>query len=366
MKIECIKDKLIEAIVKADRLTGKNLSLPILSCVNIKADKNSLLVRATNLDCGIEIRIPAKVEAEGEIALQGGVITSLLSGLSKEKNVSLELKDGNVLISTASNRTLIKAFPVEDFPSIPKIDSYKSVDMSPKILLKGLKSVVYSASISTVKPELASVYVYKDDSDLVFVSTDSFRLAEKRLKIKETIDFPSVIIPAKNVTDIIRSLENSVDDIKVVFDKNQIAFEGKDMYLMSRVIDATFPDYKNIIPKAFVTEVIVLKQDFIDSLKTSHIFSDKFNLVNLKALPSKKTFTIATKNSDVGEYVNSIDSSVSGDDVDINFNYKYISDCFQSIDADSLSLSIAGMNKPLVIRGVSDKSFLCLVMPMNR
>jgi len=366
MKIECIKDKLVEAISKADRLTGKNLSLPILACVSIKTDKNSLLIRATNLDCGIEVIIPAKVDVEGEIAVQGGVITSLLSGLIKEKNVSLELKDGNLLVSTPSNNTLIKTFPSEDFPTIPKIDTYKSVEISPKILLKGFKSVVYSASVSTVKPELASVYVFKDGSDLIFVSTDSFRLAEKRLKIKETIDFPSVIIPAKNVTDIVRSLESATDDIKVIFDKNQIAFEGKDMYLMSRVIDATFPDYKNIIPKTFVTEVIVLKQDFVDSLKTSHIFSDKFNLVNLKAIPSKKSFIISTKNSDVGEYVNSIDSSVTGEDVDINFNYKYISDCFQSIDADSLSLSIAGMNKPLVIRGVSDKSFMCLVMPMNR
>jgi DNA polymerase III subunit beta len=366
MKIECIKEKLIEAIAKADRLTGKNLSLPILACVSIKTDENSLLIRATNLDCGIEIRIPAKVDAPGEIAVQGGVVTSLLAGLSKEKNVSLELKDGNVLVSTPSNNTLIKTFPCEEFPSIPKIEAYKSLEISPKILLKGFKSVVYSASISSVKPELASVYVYRDDSDLVFVSTDSFRLAEKRLKIKDSLEFPSVIIPAKNVTDIVRSLESATDDIKVIFDKNQIAFEGKDMYLMSRVIDATFPDYKNIIPKTFVTEVVVLKQDFIDSLKTSHIFSDKFNLVNVKAIPSKKTFTISTRNSDVGEYSNSIDSSVSGEDVDINFNYKYISDCFQSIDADSLSLSIAGTNKPLVIRGVSDKSFLCLVMPMNR
>jgi DNA polymerase-3 subunit beta len=366
MKIECIKDKLIEAISKADRLTGKNLSLPILACVSLKTDKNSLLIRATNLDCGIEIRIPAKVDVEGEIALQGGVVASLLSGLSREKNVSLELKEGNILVSTPSSNTLIKAFPSEDFPSIPKVETHRSVEIGPKTLLKGFKSVVYSASISSVKPELASVYVYRDEADLVFVSTDSFRLAEKRIKIKDSLDFPSVIIPAKNVTDIVRSLESATDDIKVIFDKNQIAFESKDTYLMSRVVDATFPDYKNIIPKAFVTEVVVLKQDFIDSLKTSHIFSDKFNLVNLKATPSKKAFTIATKNSEVGEYVNSIDSSVSGEDVDISFNYKYISDCFQSIDADSLSLSIAGMNKPLVIRGVSDRSFMCLVMPMNR
>lgn len=366
MKIECIKDKLIDAVSKADRLTSKNLSLPILSCVDIKASKNALVLRATNLDCGIEIRIPAKVDTEGEIAVHGSVITSLLSGLPREKNIVLESKDGNVLVSTSSNTTLIKTYPTEDFPAIPKLETQKTVEMNPKLLVKGFKSVVYSASVSTVKPELSSVYVYKDDSELVFVSTDSFRLAEKRVKIKDSIDFPSVIIPAKNVSDIIRTLDGVSEDIKILFDKNQIAFEGKDIYLMSRVIDATFPDYRQIIPKAFMTEVVVLKQDLVDSLKTSHVFSDKFNQVNVKATPSKKSFVISTKNSDVGEYTNAIDSSVTGEDVEINFNHKYISDCFQSVDSDSVALSISGSNKPLVMRGVSDKSFTYLVMPMNR
>ncbi len=366
MKIECIKEKLIEGISKADRLTGKNLSLPILSCINLSASKNSLVIRATNLDCGIEIKIPAKVEQEGEIALQGGVISSLLAGLPKEKNITLESKDGNVVISTSTNTTLIKTFPTDDFPSIPKLETNKIIEISPKLLVKGFKSVVYSASLSTVKPELSSVYVFKEDSDLVFVSTDSFRLAEKRVKVKDSIDFPSVIVPAKNVADIIRTLDGLSDDIKVLFDKNQIAFESKDIYLMSRVIDATFPDYRQIIPKSFVTEVVILKQDFVDSLKTSNVFSDKFNQVNVKALPSKKSFVISTKNSDVGEYTNSLDSSITGQDVDINFNHKYIADCFQSIDADSLVLSISGANKPLVLKGVSDKSFTYLVMPMNR
>ncbi|MDE1874886.1 MAG: DNA polymerase III subunit beta [Patescibacteria group bacterium] len=366
MKIECIKDKLIEAVAKADRLTGKNLSLPILACVDIKAAKNTLVIRATNLDCGIEIKIPAKVESEGEVALQGAVLNSLLAGLPKEKNITLQSKEGNVVISTSANTTLIKTFSPEDFPAIPKLDTKRFVEISPKILVKGFKSVVYSASTSTVKPELSSVYVYKDGSELIFVSTDSFRLAEKRVKIKDTLDFPPVIIPSKNVNDIIRTLENTTDDIKVIFDKNQIAFEGKDIYLMSRVIDATFPDYKQIIPKAFVTEVVVLKQDLVDSLKTSHVFSDKFNQVNVKALPSKKSFVISTKNSDVGEYTNTIDSSVTGQDIDINFNHKYLSDCLTSIDSDSLAVSISGSNKPLVMRGVSDKSFTYLVMPMNR
>jgi DNA polymerase-3 subunit beta len=135
---------------------------------------------------------------------------------------------------------------------------------------------------------------------------------------------------------------------------------------MSRVIDATFPDYKQIMPKTFATEVIALKQDVVDALKTAHVFADKFNQLSIYARPSKKTFEVATKNAEVGEFRSAIDATLSGQDLDMNFNHKYVSDCLQSIDSDSLSLSIAGQSKPMVIRGISDKSFTYLVMSMNR
>ena len=73
-----------------------------------------------------------------------------------------------------------------------------------------------------------------------------------------------------------------------------------------------------------------------------------------------------TKNNDVGEYTEDVLGKVSGDLIEVSFNYKYIIDCFQSIDCDSISLSFSDINKPMVIRGVSDKSFLYLVMPMNK
>lgn len=366
MKIECVKEKLIEGLSKIERMTGKHLSLPILSCVYMKASKNEVVLRATNLDCGIEIYIPAKVSGEGEVAFQGSVLVSLLSGIQKDKNVIIESKEGSVSVSSNSNTSLIKTQSPDDFPTIPRLDTDKAIDIDPHLLVKGFKSVWYSASLSTVKPELASVYVYKDGHELVFVSTDSFRLAEKRVKVKDSIQFNPVIIPAKNISDITRILEGSKGDVKFFFDKNQIGIEGKDFYLMSRVIDATFPDYKQIIPKAFVSEVITLKQDVSDALKTAHVFADKFNQLSVSVHPSKKTFEISTRNNDIGEFKSALDATLSGQDLDINFNHRYVSDCLQSIESDSISFSLSGQNKPMVMRGVSDKSFTYLVMPMNR
>ena len=154
--------------------------------------------------------------------------------------------------------------------------------------------------------------------------------------------------------------------IEVRFSKNQIAFVFEGTYLTSRVIDGIFPDYRQIIPKEFKTEAILLKEDLVQSLKISTIFSDSFNQVSMAVSPEEKRFELTTKNSTLGENTTKIDAALSGDPAEANFNYRYVSDCLQSIDADSISVSLSGPSRPVVIRGVSDKSFTYLVMPMNR
>jgi DNA polymerase-3 subunit beta len=154
--------------------------------------------------------------------------------------------------------------------------------------------------------------------------------------------------------------------VDVVLDKNQVSFSYKDVFLVSRVVDGVFPDYKQIIPKQYATEITVLKQDFVNTLKLSNVFSDKFNQVNIKIDSKDKICQIKTKNNDIGENTSIIDSRITGDSIEINFNYKYIIDCFQSINSDSVTLSFSGLNRPMVINPVSDQTFRYLVMPMNR
>lgn len=365
MKIECIKEKLSVALAKAEKITSKNPTLPVLSCVVLEAKSQNLVIRSTNLDSAFEIEIPAKSSSPGKVAVSGMILSSFIASL-KEKSVTLETKDGNLLITTEHHQTTIKALSHEDFPNTPKIESTNSFSVSAKSFLKSLRSVYYSASISSVKPELASVYVYADADFLVFVSTDSFRLAEKRLKIKEAKDAKSMVVPIKNVNDILKVFDDSDEDIKISCEKNQVSLSTKSVYFVSRLVDSAFPDYKEIIPKNPTTEVTLLKQDFLDALKTLSVFSDKFNQANVKIVPSKKSFVLTSKSNDVGESQASIDAAVSGEAIDMNFNHRYISECLQSIESDALSLSFSGTTKPLVIKGVSDPSFTYLVMPMNR
>jgi DNA polymerase-3 subunit beta len=221
--------------------------------------------------------------------------------------------------------------------------------------------------VSDIKPEISSVYMYQDGNDeIVFVSTDSFRLAEKKIKVKGIPEFPGIIIPYKNIIEIIRVLGDTDSEVSITLSKNQISLSTGMTYITSRIIDGVFPDYKQIVPKESTTTVVALKQDLVSALKLSNIFSDKFNQITCVVKPGEKLFEVYAKNTDVGENTASIAASLTGQPIEINCNYRYVMDCFQSIGADSVSFDFAGANRPLMIRGISDTSFLYLVMPMNR
>lgn len=365
MKIECVKDRIVDAISKAEKITGKNLTLPVLSCVLLEAHGKELIIRATNLDLGIEITLPVKVGQQGKIAVPGSILNSFISNVSGN-TVSFEEVSGNLKVTTENNTTVIKSINHEDFPTIPHLEGGKTLKINAKDLIKGIKSVWYSSATSSMKPELSSIYIYSDDDGLLFVATDSFRLAEKRIKTKNAKEVGSILIPVKNIPEIIRILDGYEGDVDITLGKNQISFTHNGVYLTSRVVDGVFPDYKQIIPKEFATSVVVLKQDLVNAFKLATIFSDKFNKLSFKVRPKEKIFELSTKNADVGENTNKLEGVCEGADLDINFNYRYITDSLQSIESDSVILEFSGLMKPLVMRGATDKSFTYLVMSMNK
>ncbi len=365
MKLECKIEEIKNKISQTERVTGKNLSLPVLNSILLVASGKSLKLRSTNLSLGIEIEILAKVEQEGVLAVPGVVLNNTFANFFQNETVKLEGIEGNLLIQTKKSKIKLKGQPNEDFPTIPRVVG-ESFDIEAKKLIDGIKSVYYSASISDIKPEISSVFLYTYEDNLVFVSTDSFRLAEKKVKVKGLPEIGGILIPFKNISEILRVFGDFNGIIKVFFSKNQISFSSEDIYLTSRVIDGVFPDYRQIIPKNSTTEAVILKQDLLNALKLSNIFSDKFNQVDLKIIPKEKVFQLSSSNNDIGENKTVLDAAITGESVELGFNYKYFLDCFQSITTDSLSIKLSGSGSPIVISPISDTSFTYLIMPMNR
>jgi DNA polymerase-3 subunit beta len=365
MKLECSAEKIKNGIGSVERITGKNLTLPVLSSVLLIASGKSLKLRSTNLSLGIEIEIPAKIEKEGIVAISGSVLSGIFTNIIDSGNINIESVDGNLMIKTKKSKIKIKGQPHDDFPTIPTV-SGTTFDIDSKKLTDGIKSVYYSSSPSDIKPEISSVFMYTDEDNLVFVSTDSFRLAEKKVKVKGLEEIKGILIPFKNISEILRVFGENLSLVKICFNKNQISFSSDGVYLTSRVIDGVFPDYRQIIPKEKKTEVVVLKQDLLNALKLSNIFSDKFNQVNLKVNPKEKVFELSSANNDVGENKTYLDAALSGEEVELGFNYKYFLDCFTSVNTDSISIRFAGNSRPIVVSPVSDQSFTYLIMPMNK
>src|SRR3989344_1073451 len=270
MKLECSIEKIKNAILKVDKVTGKNLTLPALDSVLLICSGKSLKLRATNLSLGVEIEIPAKISKDGTVLVKGEVLSNIFGNLYQESQVSLESINNNLSLKTNNNNILIKCQPFDDFPTIPSV-SGNSLKIPAKKFIDGIRSVYYSSAISDIKPEISSVYIYPEDDNLIFVATDSFRLAEKKIKTKQTHDFDGILIPFKNISEIIKLFGDVDEDLSVSLTKNLISISGGNIYLTSRIIDGNFPDYKQIIPKNHTTEATVLKQDLLNSLKIANI-----------------------------------------------------------------------------------------------
>jgi DNA polymerase-3 subunit beta len=365
MKIGTTKEKILNAILIAERVVGKKESLPILSCILIDADKE-LVIRATNLEAGVEITVPADIQEKGTIAVPATILSQTIRSINGD-TVTLSAEDGNLLIESRGSKTLIKAVPQAEFPVLPTTTSKKGITMNRERITRGLQAVSYAASPSMIRPDLGSIYIVIKDGSMVSVATDSFRLAEKTITGVGANEESELLIPLKHALELTHILDKIDDDtVTIATEDAQLVLSGGGVRFVSRVVDATFPNYKEIVPKTTATEATLLKADLSEMLRKARVFSGNDQHVGLHVYPKKKIFSATARSNDVGEMSDSIDAALTGEDLDINFHIGYLSECLPSVESDSVVLSFAGPGRPLVIRGASDASFMYLVMPLNR
>jgi len=365
MKIECLKNKLKGIVSAAEKITSKNHSLPVLNLIILETGNNNLKIKSTNLEVGFEGYLPVKITKPGQIAVNAQILNQLLSSIpDSEEKINLELSQSNLIIKTNKLNTILKTYSIDDFPIIPKIKNGYVFNLPINYFILGVKSVIYASATSDIKPEIASVYLYQNNDELIFVATDSFRLAEKKIKFNNKDNFIPLIIPIKNISEIIKVIENENGDLEIQSSEHQVSFITSNFNLTSRVINSVFPDYRQIIPKTKKTEININKNYLLNNLKLSNIFSNKFNQITFKINPPE--FKIFSQNQDIGEVELLIPGSVEGEDLIVNFNARYIIEAIPSFSDDLISLNFTEKNKPLLINSAKDKTFNYLVMPVNR
>jgi DNA polymerase-3 subunit beta len=215
------------------------------------------------------------------------------------------------------------------------------------------------------------VFVCKEggNNEIRLVGTDSFRLGEKVLGnsiIGKDFGF-SVIIPSRTVSEVIRIFSNREGNLKVVLEKNQISFELDKIEVVSRLIEGNFPNYRKLIPQEFNTKVIVKKEDFVKNLRLVSLFSSRVNDISLSFAPNgkDKVIKIFASDADIGENTSELQANISGNELQIKFNYKFLIDGIALIESQEVLLSFIDDIKPCLIKSPQDKSFLYLVMPIR-
>ena len=343
----------------------RGATLPTLSSILIIANEDGIKMRATNLEVGIDLKIPGTCRTAGAVAASAAFLQQIAASLIPQGVVELTHAGDILLLSSGTAKLSLKTTSYEDFPSIPFPEHPKNkLILISSTLRSILTSIASCASTSSVRPELASIYLSVEGGVLTAAATDSFRLAEKKISLTTKSAQGTFLIPAKNALEIAQALPE--EEIIVSFDEHQCAFVSDTTILVSRLTNAVYPDYRQIIPKESIAEATVLRKDFDTALKRTSIFSDAFQKVRLSFDQKKKQLTLFARNQEVGESTESLPAKVVGDSIQLSFNHRYLSTILSLTTAESLSFSAAGIGRPLLIKGFGDSSLLYLVSPMNQ
>lgn len=372
MKVEILKENLKNGLNVVEKIVGKNLSLPILNNVLIDIEDSFLNLISTDLETSIKIWILTKIIKKGKVVVPAKFLSSFVSSLPNEK-IIIEAKEQNIYIECGNFKTQIQGYNSEDFPIIPKFDNEEFLEVDNKKFCFALAQVIDVASISTSRPEISGIYFSFSKNIIKMVATDSFRLAEKSIYLETPIKKEySLILPQKPAREIINILEGKEGLLKIYFSNNQILFEfpmaevkHPQIQITSRLIDGEYPNYQDIIPTKFKTTITLKRDEFLNQVKIASLFSGKVNEVKLLVYPDKNEIEVFSKSQDLGENKSNLSVKISGEPVDVSFNYKFLIDGLLNIKSSEINFSISKEDGPCILKPVGDDSYLYMVMPIK-
>lgn len=372
MKLVCLQENLKKGLAIVSHINSKNINLPILNNILVRATESGVDLISTNLEIGITHQLRAKVENEGEITLDAKLFSDYVNLLPQE-NIEFNESDNNISIKCGNYKTKIKGETAKDFPLIPVVDKDFSCSLSIFDFKKAISSVVFAVASSDNRLELSGVYFKFNEKSVTIAATDSYRLAEVTVDLKtNNIIDKELIVPAKTINEVVRIISSissdprsmDSDEINIYISDNQILFSFSSVELVSRTINGQYPDYKQIIPEKYKTEVEINKESFIRAIKASAVFS-KNGIYDISLVFRKKLLNIFSSSSQSGESSIDIPCDFSGDENDISVNYRYLLDGLNAIDDEHVVLKIINSNTPCQLISQKDDNYNYIIMPIR-
>ncbi len=368
MKLILLKNNLLGALTSVERAIGENINLPILKNFLLKADDGKISLVSTNLELAITHFISAKIIESGVFTAPLNIFKNIISNINSER-ITLEQKEKQLTISTDNYEAILQTQNPKEYPLIPAIQNTKQTfQINESEFKESLAQVVVATQYSEIRPEISGVFLAFQENEVVFVATDSFRLAEKKIssaKVKTNFEKFAVTIPLKTAHELLRVLKDSEEDLEIYIDSNQILFKTKEQEIVSRLIDGGFPDYRAIIPRQTTAELTLQRDELMRAVKLTSSFSGRASDITLRVGENKKFLELYSADSALGENRYKIPIKFKGERISIVFNWRYLLDGLRIYKTEEIVLGVNAADRPVLIKGQSESGTTYVLMPIK-
>jgi len=365
MELSVTQENLARALGAASRVASSKTQLPILSNILLRTDDHRLLVAATNLEIATTHHIGAKIVSEGAITVPARLITEFVSSLPKTA-VTLKVTDNKLHITADGYNSTINGVLADEFPELPTINDKTAVSyaIDTSLLKQSIGQTILTASSDATRPVLTGVYWHSHDGSLYLAATDGYRLSEKKL-VPTTSDV-SAIIPTSTLQEVLRILNEDINEVEILFDESQVRFRLNEAEITSRLIDGNFPDYRQLIPASSDTIVTIARSDFSQITKVAGLFArESGGSVTLTADAEKSQLSLHSVASELGENTSEAAAEVTADG-QVTLNSRYLTEALNVVDGDKVTFRFSGKLSPCVLSDASDTvDYQHIIMPLK-
>jgi DNA polymerase III subunit beta len=375
MKVTVLQENLARGLGTVSKAVSPRSTLPVLANILIATDEGRLRLSATNLEMGITCWIPARIDEEGSTTVPARTFSDLVSTLPVDQ-VLLKLDPStqtlNVRGGTSTND--IKCIDSQEFPPMPVPDFEGAVQINVGDFREMIHQVAFAASSDEARPVLMGVLVQVDKDKLIMAAADGFRLSVRKAVLSTAAPTPvSAIVPAQALKELARVASDGEEPIYMVLPKGrgQVVFRVKDVEVVSQLIDGTFPDYQQIIPRSYKSRTLVSTSSLLKACKQAEIFARegsnvaRFNIKTAQGEMQPSEVEISATSEETGKNETIVEATVDGSGLLIAFNVKFLREALEVIRTPNVALETSAPNAPGVVKPVGDDQFLHVIMPMH-
>ncbi|MBR3319213.1 DNA polymerase III subunit beta [Candidatus Saccharibacteria bacterium] len=367
MEIEVESSKLAKALAIVSRIAvGGKATLPILNNVLIRAETKRVSLTTTNLDMAVIDYLPVSSSKDGVVTVPARLLAEFVGNLPKGATVKIHTEGTKVITESGKYSSTLNGAVADDFPELPEIDEEKTVrfKMGVDEFKVGINQVIVASSNDTTRPALTGVYFNTDNGTLYIAGTDGYRLAEKRFieKVKSEV---KAIVPTSSLSEVMRSLSDEDEEIEIIFDESQVRFRFGEIEITSKLIDGSFPDYRQLIPKTNEAEVTLEKAELLRVTKLAALFAREVGgSIVLEAKTATKTFSVASVANEYGENTSEIEAVITKDER-VTLNSRFLIDALNAVDEENVVLEFSGRLNPIVIKNEKSNNYTHIIMPLK-